>query len=225
MLKYLCVCVAFVLLLSSVTAVTFEQDTRTNYNGGSGDDWNVDCIFKADVSFNSIEVYDYGIILNEIHNISIVPPDGYNITITIYSWNGLNHNFGIKSDAPTNVDVDIKVDDVPHYLYDGDYYLDSYFVTTSEKFWDYRLKGVLGGGSPSGGGEQVTGFGILNIFSRDATSQGLCDAYVFSFEYDVQEQPDGTLKGKTFGLTYCFLIFLIIVSIIISIIVYLRRKI
>lgn len=222
-IKYLCACVAFILLISSVTAVTFEQDTRTTYNGGVGDNWNVNWIFKADVSFDSIEVYDYGVILNGVHNISIVPPDGYDITVTVYDWNGLNHNFGIKSDAPTNVDVDIKVNDVPYYLYDGDYYLDYYLVTTSEKFWSYRLKGVQGGGSPSGG-VSTTGLSIFNIFSRDASQPSLCDSYLFSFEYNVEEQPDGSLKGKTFGLSYCWLIFLIVLFIIISIIVYLRRR-
>lgn len=221
-IKILCVLALFVLLIGSVFAVTFEQDTQTNYDGSVGDDWNVNCIFKADVSFQSIEIYDYGIILNGNHNISIVPPDGYNITITIYNWNGLNHNFGIKSDAPTNVDVDIKVDDIPYYLYDGDYYLSSYLVTTNEKFWVYKLKGS--GGSAPSGGEQIIGSSIFNIFSRDANAPSLCDRYLFSFEYNVQEQKDGSISGKTFGLSYCWLIFLVLLGILIGIITFIVRR-
>lgn len=224
-LKILCVIGLFVLLLSNVVAVTFEQDTQTNYDGSSGDNWNVDCIFKADVSFNSIEIYDYGIILDEDHNISIVPPDGYNITITIYDWDGLDHNFGIKSDYPTAVDVDIKYQGVPYYLYDGDYYLDSYLVTTSENFWDYRLKGGSGsGGSASSGTETITGLGVFNIFSSDSDQPSLCDRYLFAFEYNIEEQNDGSLKGQVFGLSYCWLIFIIVVIILISIITYIVRR-
>lgn len=222
-IKILCVLALFVLLIGSVFAVTFEQDTQTNYDGSVGDDWNVNCIFKADVSFDSIEIYDYGIILNEIHNISIIPPDGTNVTITIYDWDGLNHNFGIKADTPATVDIDIKVDDIPYYLYDGDYYLNSYLVTTNEKFWDYRLKGVLGGSSGSSA-SSVTGFSIFNIFSRDATSPSLCDSYLFSFEYGVKENSDGSMSGKTFGLSYCWLIFLIILGTIIGIIAFIVRR-
>lgn len=188
----------FLLMVSSVSAITFDKDTT--YTEG-----NIEYIFKQGIRIDSFDISPGGIKIDGDEKMGLTIQGG-ELQVTFYQFDDITKEVGFKSSVPQNIEFRITSGGINQYLYDGDsYYVDNFYIETEEVIFTYE---------PKEESELTT---MVNELSDSVTRLNWWQKKMVEFETSSSINDRGIIENETFSITYLSFTIIMVLIIFITI--------